>query len=178
MQRRNVSLLLFGEGKADAVFLSHLAATLIGRKRGVTWRVSYGQGGSPQQVIQRMIKKELYSATFDDCLLLLDSDRPVTQAAYRLLEEHKITLVSSAPHCLEGLLLTILDDPPTGMGRQQARNWKKRFQQQYLKTDRESEALRRMIDKCPQLFPVDLIQARCAVCPPLRELVRFLSVYS
>lgn len=175
MKRRRVIILLFGEGKADAIFLRHLANIMIDRNKGVTFRIGHGQGGSPEQVIERMIKKELFSAEYDRTLLLLDSDRPVTEAGLAILSKRSITLVRSTPCCLEGMLLTILDDPPPNRERQLAKNWKSKFHRDYLKTDREGDALSRLPGVCSELFSADFLRSKCPVCPPLDELVKFLT---
>jgi len=51
---RPKSILLFGEGKTDAVFLAHLCH--IYRSPAVITKVEHGKGGSDQTVVQTAIK--------------------------------------------------------------------------------------------------------------------------
>jgi hypothetical protein len=173
MKRRGVSLLLFGEGKADAIFLRHVASVFIPEK-GPTYRVGHGQGGSPEDVIERMVKTELFRAAYDRSLVLLDSDRSVTPAGMKLLEKHKITLIMSEPCCLEGMLLTILDNPPSSRERGMAKSIKSRFYRTYLKTDRTGDAMLRFGQACKTHLPADLLLRKQNESSPLSQLLKFI----
>lgn len=171
---RQKSILLFGEGKTEAVFLNHLKS-LYAQSGGARILVDAGQGGGPRQVAERMIRKHLALATFDRSLLLLDADVPSHDIPATWLRKHHIRVVASAPMCLEGMFLTLLDDPPPPRDRHQSRNWKRRFRSNHLDTDRDSEALDRLKRRCPELFPRDLLDSRKSGNPALRELIEFLT---
>ncbi|MEM6911328.1 MAG: hypothetical protein AAF555_07055 [Verrucomicrobiota bacterium] len=123
---RRKSLILFGEGKTDAVFLRHISL-LYESKIDTRLKVEAGQGGSPKEVANRLIKKHLQIGAFDKSLLLLDEDLPTEEIPASWLKKHKIELVISAPCCLEGLFLTMLQDRPPARDRQASRNWKRHF---------------------------------------------------
>jgi hypothetical protein len=171
---RQKSILLYGEGKTEAVFLNHLRSLYAepGRARVL---VDAGQGGGPRQVAERMIKKHLDLASYDQSLLLLDEDVPSHAIPAIWLRKHRIRVVVSSPMCLEGMFLTMLEDPPPARERQLSRNWKRRFQRNHLGTDRDSEILARLKKKCPELFSRSLIDAKMDHLPALREVVEFLT---
>jgi hypothetical protein len=170
---RQKSILLFGEGKTEAVFLNHLRS-LYADSCGTRVLVDAGQGGGPRQVAERMIKKHLDLASYDRSLLLLDADVPSHDIPATWLRKHRILVVVSSPMCLEGMFLTMLEDPPPAKERQLSRNWKRRFQRNHLGTDRDSEILDRLRKKCPELFPRSLVDAKKDHIPALREVVGFL----
>lgn len=170
---RRQSILLFGEGKTEAVFLSHLRSLYAPEIRARVL-VDAGQGGSPRQLAERMISKHLDLGSYDRSLLLLDADVPTHDIPATWLRKHGIRVVFSAPLCLEGMFLTLLDDPPPAKERHLSRNWKQRFRRNHLGTDRDSEILYRLKRKCPELFPRTLMDARNDGIPTLRELLDFL----
>lgn len=78
--------------------------------------------------------------------------------------------------CLEGLFLTLLDDLPPRRERRLSKNWKRKFHQRHLGTDREAEVVKRLGRKCSELFPLELIEARRNEIPVLRGLFAFLGI--
>lgn len=118
--------------------------------------------------------KQLSLGAYDRSLLLIDEDLPTDEIPEAWLRKHKITLVTSGPGCLEGMLLKLLDDPPPARDRHQSHNWKRHFHRNHLGTDRDSEILERFKKKCPELFPKTLIEARKNGIPALRKIVDFL----
>lgn len=68
------SLILFGEGKSDAIFLRHICAMYREELKGTRIKIDAGQGGSPEQIILRLINKHLRLASYDRVLVLLDED--------------------------------------------------------------------------------------------------------
>lgn len=170
---RQKSIVLFSEGKTDAVFLRHLT-TLYSDPGKTRVLVDAGQGGGPKQVATRLIKKHLELGAYDRSLLLIDEDLPTGEIPATWLRKHKITLATSGPRCLEGILLILLDDPPPKKERHLSNAWKKRFWRNHLGTDRDSEILDRFKKKCPELFTKTLIEARKKEMPALRKIVDFL----
>ncbi|QTN32942.1 hypothetical protein HZ994_11615 [Akkermansiaceae bacterium] len=170
---RKKSIVLFGEGKADAVFLNYLRS-LYADQIQARVLIDAGQGGGPKQVATRLIKKHLDLGAYARSLLLIDEDLPTDEIPNAWLRKHKITLVTSGPRCLEGILLTLLDDPPPKKDRHLSNAWKKRFCRNHLGTDRDTEILDRFKKKCPELFPQELIEAQKKEIPSLREIVDFL----
>ncbi len=170
---RQESILVYGEGKTEAVFLNHLRTVYACEIRARV-QVDAGQGGGSKQVAERMIKKHLNLGSYDRSLLLLDSDVPNDDIPQIWLKKHKISLVCSEPQCLEGLFLTLLDDPPPSKDRHHSKNWKQRFRRNHLGTDRDTEVLERLKKKCPELFPRELLEEKRRQIPTLHELIEFL----
>lgn len=172
---RKKSLILFGEGKTDAVFLRHLVS-LYQSEIDSRVKVEAGQGGSPKEVANRLIKKHLQIGAFDGSLLLLDEDLSTEEIPEGWLRRHRIQLVVSEPCCLEGLLLTMLDDPPLKRDRPTSRGWKRHFQRKYLGTDRDSEVVAKFRAKCPDLFPKGLLDGFRDRDGPVAEILKFLGL--
>jgi hypothetical protein len=171
---RKKSILLFGEGKTEAVFLSHLRSLYAPEIRARVL-VDAGQGGDSKQVAARMIKKHLDLGNYDRALLLLDADVPHHHIPAAWLKKHNIMVVCSSPQCLEGMFLTLLDDPPPSKERHISRNWKQRFRRNHLGTDRETETLDRLKKKCCDLFPRKLIESKAKQSAALQALLDFLA---
>lgn len=167
--------MLFGEGKTEAVFLRYLCGLYAGEIKAHV-KIDAGQGGGPKQVVARLIKKHLVIAAYDRSLWLIDEDRTPDEIPNSWLHKHKIRVVTSSPMCLEGLLLTLLDDPPPPRERRLSKNWKSRFHRIHLGTDRETKVTDRLRHKCGELFPKSLIEARKSEIPALRELLEFLKI--
>ena len=70
------NIVLFGEGKTEAVFLRHLTRIYRDAIGNTKVKVDAGQGGSPKQVANRLIRKVLNIGNYDRSLLLLDCDVP------------------------------------------------------------------------------------------------------
>jgi len=92
---RQKSIVLYGEGKTEAVFLRHLCSLFADSSR-MKIQIFAGQGGGPKQVIIRMVK-QLSLGAYDRSLLLIDEDLPIDEIPATWLRKHKITLVTSGP---------------------------------------------------------------------------------
>jgi len=167
--------MLFGEGKTEAVFLRHLCGLYASEITALV-KIDAGQGGAPKQVVSRLINKHLVIAAYDRSLLLIDEDLTPNEIPASWLNKYRIRVVTSSPMCLEGLLLTLLDDPPPQRERRLSKNWKNRFHRKHLGTDRETKVTDRLRHKCGELFPKSLIDARKSDIPALRELLEFLTI--
>ena len=169
------SVILFGEGKCDAVILSHLRELWQDEIRPMV-RVDAGQGGAPRQVVERLIKKHLHLGAYARALLLIDEDLPLEEIPAGWLRKHRITVVTSSPRCLEGWLLSMLEDPPPPRDRDRSRNWKRRFHRNHLATDRDSMAVARLRARCPALFPRSVLESSRRSHPTLDAILDFLGV--
>ena len=172
---RRESVMLFGEGKCEAVILSHIHRLWCDEIRART-KIDAGQGGSPRQVLERLIKKHLTLGAYDRALLLIDEDLPLDDLPNKWLTKHQITVVTSSPRCLEGWLLSMLADPPPARDRAQSRNWKRRFHRNHLGTDRDSETIARLRGKCSTLFPRTSLEVSRSTQPTLDAILGFLGV--
>lgn len=167
------SMLLFGEGKMDGIFLNYLKAVYGDRERQAI-KVARGQGGSPECVVTRMVKSELEIANYERSLLLIDSDLPIEKKTLVKLDELGVALVLSEPRCIEGLMLKVLDDLPKGARNSASKNLKRRFWKNHLKTDKERDALKRLNRGIGKLFPKKTLETARKTCGTLDELITFI----
>lgn len=169
-----VSLLLFGEGKTEAVFLNHLKS-IYGGSEKLRIKVSRGQGGSPDCVVNRMITTELKIASYDRCLLLLDNDLPIEGKTKKKIEKNEIKLVYSIPSCIEGLLLQILGELPKGGVNSNSQTLKRHFRKQ-IDAKSDSDALRKLSKNANSLFPKNVLDTAKENCSSLNEIISFLEI--
>ncbi|WP_216643660.1 hypothetical protein [Spiribacter salilacus] len=101
------SLLIVGEGAHDRAFVDHLKSLYDQRKSGQTVTVRAGDGGSPRDLLKRMVRCYQHK-DYDQRVLLLDDDVGVTQPARDIARKHDIEMILSSPVCLEGMLLDVL----------------------------------------------------------------------
>lgn len=168
------SIVCFGEGKCEGIFLQHIKSLYGEACPSTRVKVVHGRGGSPKHLANQLIKKHLSMGNYDGALLLLDEDvKDDIPKAW--LTKNSITVSRSMPHCIEGLFLTLLEDPPPSKERSKSSAWKSRFQKVYLKTD-SSRISERFLTECPRLFPRDLIDRKRVENRVLLEITAFLGV--
>jgi hypothetical protein len=166
------SIVLFGEGKTETIFLDHLK-TVYEAHRHLKIKVGTGQGKTPRDVAARLVNTLLRVGHYDRSLLLIDSDIE-HHLTSKYLKTHNITLVLSMPKCIEGLMLKILDELPKGAAHSSSKDLKSAFMK-YLVTT-ESSYARKFADKCPALFPKELLDAKRRQIPELDAILHFLNV--
>jgi hypothetical protein len=149
----------------EGVFLDHLKR-LYCKPESQRIKASRGQGGSPDCVINRMIKSELKIASYDRSLLLLDSDLPVEEKSMEKIKENGIELVLSDPSCLEGLMLKILGDLPKRGASTRSGALKKRFWK-HVDAVNNNKAIRNLSRDANELFPRNVIEDARQTCPEL-----------
>jgi hypothetical protein len=111
VRKRNVllkTLLIVGEGDCEKAFLSHMKSLFDGRTSGQTVKVISADGGCPYDIIDSAVRYR--HAAFDRKFVLLDSDIPINSKAKKYAKKNKVELLFSTPFCLEGMLLTVLDE--------------------------------------------------------------------
>lgn len=140
---RTKSILLFGEGKTEGVFLSHLRD--LYRSPEIIVKVEHGRGGSGKTVVLAAINASRL-ADYSGVLVLLDSDREEDDIPAKWCTEHRLSIRRSSP-CLEALLLDILQDPRLRNlrnGSQASAQCKSRFRSEHLGTDQSTAASARL----------------------------------
>ena len=158
------------------MFLNHLIQIYGIKSRRNRVHVYKGNGGGPVNVATGL-KKQASLGNYDRCLLLLDSDLPTDGIDPKWIKKLKLTIIKSHPQCLEGLFLKILDGLPKGAGSMKSSKLKSRFQKDYLDTDNQSEANKRLQrGKLEALFTQDLIEERRKSIPELDAILSFLGV--
>jgi hypothetical protein len=166
------SIVLFGEGKTEAIFLDHVK-TVYEAHRHLKIKIGMGQGKSPKDVAARLINTQLRVGNYDRSLLLIDSDIE-HDLTTKYLKLHNITLVLSTPKCIEGLMLQILDELPKGAAHSASKDLKSAFMR-FLNTT-EAGYARKLADKCPILFSKELLEAKRRHIPELNTILEFLNV--
>jgi hypothetical protein len=144
------SILLFGEGKTEACFLSHLRDLYRVQKTAI--KVEHGRGGSVQTVVQGAIKIAQL-ADYSGVLILLDDDRNDDPAPESWCKKHRLFIKRSSP-CIEALFLEILEDkklPKLRNGENASNRSKSHFKGTYLQTDRDGQ----VIPKAPRLWTLE-----------------------
>lgn len=104
------TLIAVGEGAHDKAFLNHMKGIYDYRHSGQKVTVDSADGGSPEDIIQSVIRKNRHAA-YDRSYILLDSDIPIPEKARNIAKQKRIELIESTPLCLEGMLLEILEEP-------------------------------------------------------------------
>lgn len=165
------SIVLFGEGKTEAIFLNHLKSVYQGHQ-DLKIKVDKGQGKCPKDVAERLVNKLLRVGHYDRSLLLIDSDIE-HQLTNHFLSKHKITLVLSKPQCIEGLMLAILGKLPKGAPHSRSKVLKSTFIK--LLDTTESGYAMKLVKACPQLFPKELLESKRPSIPELDQILRFLN---
>ncbi|PQJ27779.1 hypothetical protein [Rubritalea profundi] len=168
------SIVLFGEGKTEAIFLNHLKKVYEADKdKRLKIKVDKGQGKSPQDVANRLVNKLLKLGCYDRSLLLIDSDiEHKIKSAF--LKKNSITLALSVPQCLEGLMLSILGELPKGGLHSSSKELKSAFIK-LLNTDEAGYSMK-LRSRCPQLFPKELLEAKRSTLPEFDAILNFMGV--
>ncbi|MEI6673715.1 MAG: hypothetical protein WCO57_00910 [Verrucomicrobiota bacterium] len=167
---RTKSILLFGEGKSEAIFLVHLRRLYGGPNTAI--KVEHGRGGSVRTVVESAIKIASL-ADYTGVLVLLDSDRddePIPEKRYK---KHRLVIKWCEP-CLEALLLEILGDRSLSRlrsGAKAAERCKSHFQAAHLGTDRSGQVLGRLNNALQSKFPNELLDAARTRIPVLDEII-------
>ena len=168
------SILLFGEGKTDAVFLAHLRD--LYKAPGTAIKVEHGRGGSVQTVVQGALKIASL-ADYSGILILLDSDRDDEPVPPDWCKDPRAVIKYSSP-CLEALLLGILGDAKlSGLrhGANASARCKSYFQGTYLGTDRSGLVLDRLKKILQAKFPLHVLEEARFGIPVLNEIILAIS---
>ncbi len=105
--RPKKTILAYGEGVTEKVFLDHIKVVYVKRNSGIAVKVSYGKGGTPECIMKKAIKlKE--SRGYDFGFVQIDADKKCSQKLEKEVELKSIEIIKSIP-CIEGLLLSILE---------------------------------------------------------------------
>lgn len=107
LQRR--TLLIVGEGDCEVAFLRYLRGIYCSQNASVNVTIRNAQGGGPDSVVNHLVR-QLRLAKFDRQIALLDTDIAWSMSLQKIAKQNKIEMIGSKP-CLEGLLLSVLDQP-------------------------------------------------------------------
>ena len=154
----------------DAFFLAHLRD--LYREPDTIVKVDHGRGGSSKTVALAAIKAASL-ADYSAVLILLDSDRNEEDVPTAWRKQNNLIVKRSNP-CLESLLLEILGDDKWSTlrnGAQASGRCKSRFQSEYLKTDRSTEAAARFRAFIHARMTREALDEAAARIPVLDEII-------
>jgi len=158
-RRANKTLLIFGEGFSEEIFLKYLRhAYSFNKNTAIT--IKRGKGGTPYNVV---LDANKIPGAFDRRIVIIDNDKPKAeiQKARSIAKEKNIELIENTP-CLESLFITILDKKYN-----QNSNWfKHEFESKYLDKKKRDE-----LDEYTKLFPKKLLDKKQTKIPELKKLI-------
>jgi len=166
------SILLFGEGKTEGIFLSHIK-NLYAKKRNQKIKVSYGQGGSPDSIVNYMIRSKLQLAYYDKSILFIDEDVKIKKSILKKIKKWDIDCVCSQPKCIEGMILVILGKLPKG-GIHASSKDLKRHCRKILGAKDHSDFLKKLSRQINSLLPKELLDEARASNNALDEVIKFV----
>lgn len=103
--------LMMGEGEHDKAFLNHMKTLYYIRSLGIKITLDFSGGGSPHDIIKDTIKKT-QNFEYSKKIILMDEDVTIKEQDRTLAKQKGIEILLSTPICLEGMLLTILNEKP------------------------------------------------------------------
>lgn len=159
-RQANKTLLVFGEGYDEEMFLKHLKA-IYSYKSNVKITVKKGKGGDAQNIV---IDADKMIGAYDRKVVVLDNDKPKTEMAKARQEakDRGIELIENTP-CLEHLLISILDKKHIGMTSAAC---KSEFESKYIDKKKRGEP-----NEYVKLFPKKLLEARRLKIIELNKLI-------
>lgn len=128
------TLLMYGEGLCEEVFLRHLKG-LYSCKKGVVITIRKGRGSNAKNIV---IDAHKVPGAFNRRVVVLDNDKSEQEMsnARQEAKNRGIELFENTP-CLESLLLSIVDRKPVG----KSSNWCKReFESKYIDHERRCDS--------------------------------------
>ena len=161
-KRRRVkkTLLIFGEGSREEIFLKHLKK-LYSYNRGVEIKIKKGKGGDAPGIV---INADKVLGDFDRRIVVLDNDKSKAEMAKAREESknRKIELLENTP-CLEFLFLSIVNKKPNGKNS----SWcKSEFESKYLSSKKRGEP-----SEYDKLFPQKLLDSKRMEVDELNKLI-------
>ncbi|MEA1925950.1 MAG: RloB domain-containing protein [Patescibacteria group bacterium] len=162
-RRARKTLLMFGEGFNEEIFLKHLRK-LYSYNSGTATKVKSGKGGDAQSII---IDADKTYGAFDRKIVVLDNDKPKNEMvkARQEAKRRKIELIENTP-CLEFLLMSIIIGKK--LNEKNSSWYKSEFESKYL--DRKK---RREPNEYDKLFPKKLLDSKR---PAILELNKLISI--
>lgn len=154
------TLLVFGEGFNEEMFLKHLRA-LYSYESNVAVSVKKGKGGDAQNII---IDADKILGHYDRKIVVLDNDKPKVEMlkARKEAKNRNIELIENTP-CLEYLLISILGKKVT---KKTSAEYKSEFESKYLDKKKRGEP-----NEYIKLFPKKLLEIQRLEMVTLNRLI-------
>jgi len=159
------TLLIFGEGLAEEMFLRHLKS-LYSHDGGVRVKILRGKGGSPADIVVDAVKA---FGDYDKKVVVLDNDKSADEMekARREAKLRSILLLEHTP-CLEAVLLKILGKGG-GVGKGKSDWCKSEFESKYIGKKKRDERA-----EYEKVFPKTLLDKRRIDIYELEALISLL----
>ncbi len=158
----NRTLLVFGEGLCEELFLKHLKR-LYSYNSNVAVTVRKGKGGTAIDVV---IDSDKIPGDFENKVVVLDNDKSSgeMQQARKEAKNRGITLIENTP-CIEALLLSILE--PGKDFASKGSSWcKKEFETKYIEKKKRSD-----IEEYEKLFTESILNTQRRNVTELNQLI-------
>ena len=162
-RRAKRTLLVFGEGFNEEMFLKHLRK-LYSYDCGVAITIKKGKGGDAQNIV---IDAGKIPGAFDRKVVILDNDKSKTEMvkAREEAKNKRIELLENTP-CLEYLFISIIDKK---LNNKNSSWYKSEFESKYL--DRKK---RREPNEYDKLFPKKLLDSKKSIISELNKLISIM----
>lgn len=163
LRPRKITVLAYGEGEAEKIFLRYLVSCYC-RRYKVSVATSSAGGGDPTSILDSAIRfRRGVKRDFE--FILLDTDKPWSDEMKRRAREEGIKLIGSHP-CLEAFFLKILESPDllqgVGSGRCKA-SFKKLCESNNFNDE-----------VCAKLFPKSLLKSARQRLSKLDEIIKII----
>lgn len=159
-RRASKTLLMFGEGLCEEMFLKHLRS-VYSYNTGVAITIRRGRGGNAHSIV---IDAHRIPGDYDRKIVVLDNDNPELEMNRARAEAKKrdIELFKNTP-CLEFVLLSIVNGKLTGRNS----SWcKSEFESKYMDQKKRGD-----LNEYAKVFPKELLDAQRANVRELNTLV-------
>ena len=159
-RRASKTLLIFGEGLCEEMFLKHLRS-FYSYNTGVAVSVRRGRGGNAYSIV---VDAHRIPGAYNRKIVVLDNDNPEPEMNRARAEAKKrgIKLLENTP-CLESVLLSIVNGKPIG----RSSSWcKSEFELKYMEQGKRGE-----LGEYVKVFPKSLLDAQRAKIPELNQLI-------
>ena len=144
---RKITVLAYGEGEDEKIFLRHLVSGYCRRDR-ISVQTGSAGGGDPTSILNNAIRSRRGEKR-DFEFILLDTDKPWSDEMVNLAKEQGIELIGNSP-CLEAFFLEILNSEEERKSAG-SRKCKEIFEKNYCRENNFNE------DECARLFPKSLL---------------------
>ncbi|MCK5416036.1 RloB domain-containing protein [Candidatus Parcubacteria bacterium] len=162
-RQANKTLLIFGEGMNEQMFLKHLKK-LYCCDTNVAITVRKGRGGNSANIV---IDASRVLGEFDRRVVVLDNDKPKgeIEEARKIAGSKKIELIENTP-CLEHLLLSILGSSKISNDSPEC---KKMFESEYINKRQRKEAY-----EYNNLFKKELLEEKRKTIKILDDILQIM----
>ena len=158
------TLLFFGEGFCEEIFLKYLKFLYHPQDCGVSIKIKSGKGGDPRNIVLDASK---IPGDYDWRVVVLDDDKTKEEmvSARTAAKAKGIKLIENKP-CLEALFLKILDKNPVG----KKSSWcKAEFELKYLDKKKRGD-----LEDYPKIFPKKLLEIKKLKIEELNQLIKLM----